>query len=111
MHAPVRRPANQGIGGAVLGCFSDIIQDGVPGNEVLQLHLHLGGDLELPIVWFLAEAWNVLWESRKLGRRPGLYKVRSDLEAKVSLPRETRQYKASDQIRSVLNYKCGNAVT
>ena len=102
VHALVRCPANQGIGEAVLGCISQHIQDGVPDDEVLQLHLHLDGDLELPVVWFLAVAWNALWECRKLGRTPELYKVRADLEAKVSLLRETRHHEAADLIRSMI---------
>ena len=102
MHALVRCPANQGIGEAVLGCLSDDIQDGVPDDEVLQLHLPLEADLELPVVWFLAVAWNAIWECRKTGKRPELYKVRADLEAKVSLLRETRHHDAADQIRSMI---------
>ena len=102
MHALVRCPANQGIGEAVLGCISQHIQDVVPDDEVLQLHLHLDGDLELPVVWFLAVAWNALLECRKSGRRPELYKVRADLEAKVSLLRETRHHEAADLIRSMI---------
>ena len=46
-------------------------------------------------MWFLAVAWNSIWESRRVGKRPELYKVRADLEAKVSLLRETSRHSES----------------
>ena len=55
------------------------------------LNIFLCDHQELPVVWFLAVAWSSMWESRKLSRGPELYRIRADLEAKVSLLRETRQ--------------------
>ena len=88
VHALIRCPGNQGVGQAVLQCLppGDELQD----QSVLKLQLDVEEPLQLPVVWFLAVAWLSLWESRKLGKRPELYKVRADLEAKVSLLRETR---------------------
>ena len=102
LHSLVKCSANQGIGEAVLVCLSDYVQDGVEGHEVLQLQLELDDALELPVVWFLAVAWSSLWESRKVGRRPELYKVRADLEAKVSLLRETSHSEAAEKITSLI---------
>ena len=101
-HSLVSCPANQGVGEAVLHCLPDHVKDGVQDHEVLRLHLHLDDDLELPIVWFLAVAWNSIWESRKVRKRPELYKIRADLEAKVSLLRETRFKEAAEMITSLI---------
>ena len=101
LHALIRCPANQGIGEAVLLCLP--IQNDVQDQHVLQLQLDLDSPLELPAVWFLAAAWSSLWESRKIGRRPELYKVRADLEAKVSLLRRTRHSEAADQISLMIS--------
>ena len=102
LHTLIKCPANQEIGEAVLLCLSDHIEDGVDDQAVLQLHLHLEDALELPVVWFLAVAWSSIWESRKVGRRPELYKVRADLEAKVSLLRETSHSEAAEKIASLI---------
>ena len=69
----------------------------------MQLQLDLESSLELPVVWFLAGAWSSIWESRKLGRRTELYKVRADLEAKVSLLRETRHGEAAEHISLMIS--------
>ena len=100
VHAFVSCPSNQGIGVAVLESLP-------PGNQVhghvLKLQLALEVHVELPVVWFLAVSWCSIWESRRLGRRPELYKVRADLEAKVSLLRETRHSEAAEEITSLIS--------
>ena len=100
LHALVRCPGNQGIGHAVLHCLP--LQDGLQDQHVLKLQLDL--DDPLPVVWFLAVAWISIWDSRVLGRKPELYKVRADLEARVSLLRETRRHSdAADKITLMIS--------
>ena len=94
VHALIRCPGNQGAGQA-----GDELQD----QSVLKLQLDVEEPLQLPVVWFLAVAWLSLWESRKLGKRPELYKVRADLEAKVSLLRETRHGEAAGRITLLIS--------
>ena len=102
VHSLISCPANQGVGEAVLLCLPNHVQEGVHHLGVLQLHLHLDDVHELPVVWFLAVAWNSIWEGRKVGRRPELYRVRADLEAKVSLLRETSHSDAAEMITSLI---------
>ena len=99
-HALVSCPSNYGIGNAVLESLPP--GNRVHGQHVLRLQLALEDHHELPVVWFLAVSWSSIWESRKLGRRPELYKVRADLEAKVSLLRETRHAEAAEEITSII---------
>ena len=101
LHALIRCPANHGIGEAVLLCLP--IQNGVQDEHVIQLQHDLDSPLQLPVVWFLAVAWSSLWESRKIGRRPELYKIRADLEAKVSLLRKTRHSEAAEEISLMIS--------
>ena len=58
---------------------------------------------ELPVVWFLAVAWMNIWSTRKSTRRLEYYKVRADLEAKVSLLRETRFSIAAARVGEFIN--------
>ena len=101
VHALISCPSNQGIGQAVLGCLP--VEPGVQDQHVLKLQLGLEAADELPVVWFLAVAWSYIWECRRLGKRPELYKVRAELEAKVSLVRETRHSEAAKGIISIIN--------
>ena len=57
-------------------------------TQKLKLQIVAEADAEYPIVWFLGVSWMSIWDNRKIGRRTELYKVRADLEAKVSLLRE-----------------------
>ena len=100
-HALVSCPSNQGIGNAILESLPPGSR--VHGQHALKLQLALEDHQELPVVWFLAVAWSSIWESRRLGRRPELYKVRADLEAKVSLLRETRYSEAAAEITSMIS--------
>ena len=100
-HALISCPSNQGVGQAVLGCLPVVA--GVQDQHVLKLQLGLEAPDELPVVWFLAVAWSCMWECRRLGKRPELYKVRAELEAKVSLLRETRHSEAAERITSIIS--------
>ena len=100
-HALIRCPGNQGVGQTLLHCLPP--GNGLQGQDVLQLQLDVDEPLQLPVVWFLAAAWLSLWESRRRGKRPELYKVRADLEAKVSLLRETRHAEAAGRITLLIS--------
>ena len=99
-HALVTCSGNQGIGTAVLGSLP--LQHRVQGHHALKLQFDLEDHLELPVVMFLSIAWSSIWESRAHGKKPEPYKVRADLEAKVSLLRETRFAEITDIITSMI---------
>ena len=98
-HALVVCPGNAGVGQAVLQCLPQPQED----EKVLKLQIVVGADTEYPVVWFLGVSWMSIWDSRKIGRRPELYKVRADLEAKVSLLRETRHSEAAEIISLMIS--------
>ena len=100
-HALVTCPANQGVGVAVLAALPTEV--GVDGHPALSLQLPVADQLELPVVWFLSVAWSSIWEQRCTGNRPELYKVRADLEAKVSILRKTRHSAPAVEITSMIN--------
>ena len=93
-HALVRCPGNGGVGHAALQSLPHI-----PGpNDTIVQMIAEGAD-EYPVVWFLAVTWTNIWESRRTGRRPELYRIRADLEAKVSLLRKTRYSESAEKIQ------------
>ena len=99
-HGLVDCVGNQGVGHAVLKCLP---LDSFNKVKVLKLQLQLGNDIELPVVWFLSAAWLSIWETRKSGRRPEIYQVRSDLEAKVNILRESRYAEATLSISRMIS--------
>ena len=102
VHALFRCPGNHGIVQSVLDCLP--LLTGVQDQDVLHLQIDLEDQLQLPVVFVLAVAWSSIWESRRVGRRPELYKVRAELEARVSLLRETRRHaEAAVIIKSIIS--------
>ena len=99
-HALVTCSGNQGIGIAILESLP--LPHMVQGHHALTLQLDLQDHQELPVVFFLAVAWSSIWESRILGNKPVLYKVRAQLEAEVSLLRETRFAEVTETITSMI---------
>ena len=59
-------------------------------EQVLRLELNVEEELELPLVWFVASVFLIVWNLRTTKSRVQLYEVRAQLEAKVNLLRETR---------------------
>ena len=100
-HALVTCPANQGTGVALLAALPSEAR--VEGHLALRLQLPVADQLELPVVWFLSVAWCSIWEQRCCGKKPELYKVRADLEAKISILRKTRYSDPAAEITSMIN--------
>ena len=75
----------------MLNCASGYVTE-LTGEQAVRLQFETEESFELPVVWFLAVSWISIWEARLLGKKPELYMVRADLEAKVSLLRETRKF-------------------
>ena len=105
MHALVTCAGNGGVGRSVLDCVAAHIGvGGMTDEQAIRLHFVCEDSNELPMVWFLAVAWTSMWETRMAGKRPELYRVRADLEAKVSLLRKTRHFKAdAEEITIMIN--------
>ena len=104
VHALVTCAGNMGVGRSVLDSVSRFV-DKLSDVQALRLQFETEESLELPVVWFLAVSWSTIWEARLLGRRPELYRVRADLEAKVSLLRETRKLiNVAEKISSMIGF-------
>ena len=97
LHALISCPGNVGVGRKVVDCVTDHVL-AESDLHLLRLDFQAEEAHELPVVWFLAVSWLSMWEARSKGRRPELYKVRAELEAKVSLLRETRVHQNSAEI-------------
>ena len=65
----------------------DIIAEGA-----LLIHFESDTTLELSIVWFLSLVWMMIWEARANGKKPVLYKIRNEIEARIALLRITGSY-------------------
>ena len=87
-HALVDCAANNQLGRKIFDCITPVEIN--VHQQALLLQMEITPSNELPVVWFLAVAWMNIWSTRKSTRRLEYYKVRADLEAKVSLLRETR---------------------
>ena len=71
-------------------------------SMVLTLNFQVEEDLELPMVWLTTNILMKIWDFRKEKKRCDLVLVRADLEARVSLLRESRFKEASVSISHML---------
>ena len=92
-HALVICEGNDGVGRGVLDCVSMYAAQTMTAEQALPLKFISEDVHELLNFWLLVVAWASMWEARLVGKRPELYRVRADLEAKVSLLCETRKHK------------------
>ena len=90
-HALMQCPGNNGIGLICMDAVKRHIPDLTIENALL-LNFETEKSMELPIVWFFAVTWKNIWDARCNGKKPELYKIRSDMEARVALLRTTRSY-------------------
>ena len=60
-------------------------------------------DMELPIVWFTAANLFHIWECRVSGKRAKLFSIRSEVESRIALLRETQFHDSAETILEILN--------
>ena len=90
-HALILCPGNDGIGLKCLDVVKTLIPD-ITAEGALLLQFESATSLELPVVWFLSSVWKMIWEARSARKKPALYKIRSEMEARIALLRTTGSY-------------------
>ena len=85
-----------------------LVQKQIPSLQQEQLLvLDIPGDLspsqELSVVCITAVGLMYVWETRVARKKVEAYKVRAELEAQITLLRETRYYEAGNLINDMLN--------
>ena len=74
-------------------------------EAALRLEFDIAEEMELPLVWLVETVGQAIWKLRTDQSRVNLYDIKSQLEAKMSLIRETRLKSSAiiiDQL--VVNY-------
>ena len=90
-HALILCPGNNGIGIKYLDAVKRHVPN-ITAESALLLQFESDTSMELAIVWFLSMAWKMIWDARYSGKNPELYKIRSEMEARIALLRTTRSY-------------------
>ena len=79
------------------------LQPNISKSEALTLHFDVDEEMELPLVWLTCNVLHKIWDFRKEKKKCDLVRVRADLEAKVSLLRETRHKESAKTISKMLS--------
>ena len=101
-HALLSCSYNGVVSTALMNTLS-ILQPNISKSEVLTLHFDVDKQTELPVVWLTCNVLHKIWDSRKEKKKCDLVRVRADLEAKVSLLRETRHKESAEIISKMLS--------
>ena len=72
-------------------------------EAVLRLEIDVDEGLELPLVWLVAASFSALWKLRVEKTRATLFEIRSQLEAKINLLRETRYSNAASILDELIS--------
>ena len=76
-------------------------------ESLLRLEFHVEPDLELPAVLFISTVLSSVWKLRQSNSRVQKYLVRSQMEAKINLLRETRYSNAAILLDQLVVDFCG----
>ena len=71
-------------------------------HQVLTLNFDAEESKELSLTWFTGQFLQNIWSARTKKKQPQLYTIRADLEAKISLLRETRFQNVCLQIEEMI---------
>ena len=101
-HALVLCEGNNGVGHRVLECLRKFVPN-IDVKSALCLEIDVEEDLELPLVWMLATVFSAVWKLRIAKTKILLFEVRSTLEAKINLLRETRFSNAALKLDQIVD--------
>ena len=96
-HALIHCQANDGVGDLLVQSVRGVVP-GLQVESLLRLELNLETDMQLPVVFLIATVLNTVWTLRAKGGRVQQYLVRSELEARINLLRETRYQGAASKL-------------
>ena len=85
-------------------CLLSTLRHYVPGLTpagVLKLDFEEQGDMEMPVVWFVAQTLLYMWGVRKSGKIVDLIVTRAHLESRINLLRETRHSNHQVTLREI----------
>ena len=99
-HALIICQSNDGVGLALLDFMRSIIP-GLQTESLLRLEINVSEELELPLVFFISVVLSSVWNLRVSGSRVQMYLVRSQLEAKINLLRETRYFLSAAKLEEI----------
>ena len=99
-HALIHCQANDGVGDLLLQNIRGVVPE-LQVDSLLRLELNLDADMQLPVVFLISTVLNVVWNLRVRGGRVQKYLVRSEIEAKINLLRETRHRGAADKVEQL----------
>ena len=88
-HALVLCNQNDGVGARLITCLKTYMPN-LTVESALRLEFDLADEMELPLVWLVGTVGQAVWKLRADKCRVYLYEIRSQLEANISLLRETR---------------------
>ena len=101
-HALVHCLGNTGVGQRVVGCLQSFVPS-LDVDAVLRLEIDVDEGLELPLVWLVAASFSALWKLRVEKTKTTLFEIRSQLEAKINLLRETRYSNAASILDELMS--------
>ena len=94
---------NNGVGFALLRYVQHVVPSLTPeGGLRLELDDDLDEDDQLAVVCLLATGMKYIWETRAEKKTLVLYKMKAELEARISLLRRTRYWKSGDRMLEMI---------
>ena len=94
---------NNGVGFALLSYVQQVVPTMSPeGGLRLELDGDLGEEDQLAVTCLLATGMKYIWETRAEKKTLVLYKMKAEIEARISILRRTRYWKSGDKMLEMI---------
>ena len=80
------------------------INSELTGSNIIALNLEVDPNKKLAVLSFLATAFQIIWNTRQLRKEMSIFRIRSLIEAEVSVLSRTKYQRSAQIIESALNF-------
>ena len=96
------------IGDWMLGVLIDIddslVNVELSGEKLVSFTLPMERETELPIVWFLATVFQLLWEARTTRKPITVSKMKPAIQAELTIMKKTKFYNSAQLIENAISF-------
>ena len=102
LHALLICSHNSTVNNWIINCTRNVVPNSSP-EDIIHLNLDINHPMMFLLIWLLANVLMLVWQLRLSKKSVNLFRIRAEMEAKISSLRKSRLSAMADKVESFLS--------